>query len=247
MPGLIAGGGLASQAARFLVDPVLAAVFPARCAACSGTVRLPRHGPLCEACWATLPRHASTLCPCGAAGTAPCARCRRGLNPIRRGASLGPYEGALRLLVHQLKFRGRRAVAGRLAEELLRGPALAAVLSPGCVLVPVPLHPRRLRERGFNQSELLARELAGRRGCRVAADALVRRKDTPPQTGLSAAARRANLRDAFLVRRRAPLAGRVVVLVDDVITTGATARACARAVRQAGASEVRLITAARVL
>jgi ComF family protein len=181
------------------------------------------------------------------APTPSCPRCRRGLNPIRQGASLGPYDGSLRLLVHELKFRGKRAVAARLAEEMLAAPIVRAVLTPGCVVVPVPLHPRRLRARGFNQSELLARTLAQRTGCLLVPGALVRRTDTPPQTGLSAAQRRANLRDAFVVRRRAPLVGRTVVLVDDVLTTGSTARACARALRDAGVDEVRLLTAARVL
>jgi ComF family protein len=246
MLSLSLAGGLAGQAARRLVDPLLAVVFPARCPACAGLLRLPRRGPLCESCWAALPRHDASLCPCGAAGRR-CPRCRRGLNPIRRGASLGPYEGGLRLLVHELKFRGKRAVAARLAEEMLQAAAVRAVLAPDCVLVPVPLHPRRLRARGFNQSELLAREIASRAARPLVRGALVRRADTPPQTGLSAAARRANLRDAFAVRRRAPLLGRDVVLVDDVLTTGSTARACARALREAGVREVRLLTAARVL
>jgi ComF family protein len=114
------------------------------------------------------------------------------------------------------------------------------------VLVPVPLHPRRRRERGFNQSVLLARALARPLGIRVAEDALARREDTPPQTGLTAAQRRANVARAFVVRRRPAVAGRIVVLVDDVFTTGATARACARALAAAGAAEVRLVTAARV-
>jgi ComF family protein len=138
-------------------------------------------------------------------------------------------------------------VAARLAEALWEAPAVRVVLAEGCVLVPVPLHPRRLRARGFNQSELLARELARRAGRPLVCGALVRRADTPPQTGLPAARRRANLRDAFAVRRRGAVAGRTVVLVDDVLTTGSTARACARALRQAGVSEVRLLTAARVL
>jgi ComF family protein len=239
-------GGLVAQAARRVVDPLLAVVFPARCPACARLVRLPRHGPLCESCWAALPRHAAPLCRCGAGGGR-CPRCRRGLNPIPQGASLGPYDGVLRLLVHELKFRGKRSVAGRLAEALLDTAAVRAVLAEGCVLVPVPLHPRRLRARGYNQSELLARELSRRAGRRLVCGALVRRADTPPQTGLTAAARRANLRDAFVVRRKGPLAGRTIVLVDDVLTTGSTARACARALRQAGAGEVRLLTAARVL
>jgi ComF family protein len=104
-----------------------------------------------------------------------------------------------------------------------------------------------MRKRGFNQSELLAEELGRRAGLAAAASALVRRTDTPPQTGLSAAARRANVRGAFAVRRRGLVAGRTVVLVDDVLTTGATASACARALTQAGAREVRLLTAARVV
>jgi ComF family protein len=125
-------------------------------------------------------------------------------------------------------------------------PECRHVLGAPAVLVPVPLHPRRLRERGFNQSELLAHALGRRSGLVVAPDALVRRKETPPQTGLTASARRSNVSGAFAVRRRSQVAGRVVVLVDDVVTTGATARACAAALRAAGTTEVRLVTAARV-
>jgi ComF family protein len=119
-------------------------------------------------------------------------------------------------------------------------------LLTGAELVPVPLHPRRRYERGFNQAELLAAALARRSGLALSTDVLVRRKDTSPQAGLSSAARRRNVAGAFAVRRRPKVAGRALVLVDDVTTTGATAAACARALRQAGAAEVRLITVARV-
>jgi ComF family protein len=148
--------------------------------------------------------------------------------------------------VHQLKYAGRRRVAARLAELLLEEPAVGALVATSDVLVPVPLHPRRLRERGFNQSALLAAEVARRARRPCCPDALVRRLDTPPQAGLTAAARRRNVRDAFAVRRRASIAGRTVTLVDDVLTTGATALECARRLRDAGASEVRLLTVARV-
>lgn len=137
-------------------------------------------------------------------------------------------------------------MAARLAEAALRDPSVRAVVPSGAMLVPVPLHPRRRRERGFNQSELLAREIARRTGTLVVPGALVRRQDTRPQTGLSAAARRANVKDAFAVRQRARIAGRCVVLIDDVFTTGATAQACARVLREAGALDVRLLTLARV-
>jgi ComF family protein len=175
-----------------------------------------------------------------------CGRCRRGLQTFAVGASLGPYEGSLKAAIHEFKYRSRRRVASRLAEELLAQDSVGEVLRGGEVLVPVPLHPRRHHERGFNQAELLALEIAQRTGIAAAAGALVRRKDTKPQAGLSAAGRRLNVAGAFAVRRRTQIAGRVVVLVDDVLTTGATAQACARALKEGGAGEVRLLAAARV-
>lgn len=238
-----------AAAARALVDPVLAVVFPARCPACAETLAHPLAGPLCARCMESLPRHRGSLCRCGlplSPAADLCSRCRRGLTLYAAGASFGPYEGGLRTLVHELKYHGRRRVAGRLADALLSEDRVRRLLGPGVVLVPVPLHPRRRRERGFNQSELLAAALGRRTGLPSCAAALVRRTATPPQTGLSAAARRRNVVGAFAVRRRARVAGRVVVLVDDVLTTGATAEACARVLRAAGAAEVRVLTAARV-
>jgi len=235
---------------RLILDPVLAALFPSRCAVCAASLLRPMRGPLCEACWTALPRHNAPLCACGfplASGVAaPCARCRRGLGPIARGWSLGPYQGSLRVLVHELKYRGRRRVAKRLAELLCADPGAQQILTGRATLVPVPLHPRRLAQRGFNQSELLAAAVARRTGLSVHPRALVRRTDTPPQTGLSALLRRRNVAGAFAVRERACLHGRTAVLVDDVLTTGATARACAGALRQAGAAAVHLLTIARV-
>jgi ComF family protein len=149
--------------------------------------------------------------------------------------------------IHELKYRGRRRVAGQLAERLLESPSTRRLVVGSDVLVPVPLHPRRLRERGFNQSALLAREIGRRTGRPCGDGALVRRKDTPSQAGLSAAARRRNVEGAFAVRRRGLVAGRVVTLVDDVFTTGATAYACARVLEAGGAREVRLLSVAQVL
>jgi ComF family protein len=233
-----------------VLDPVLAVVFPSACPACGRLLTRPRRGPLCEPCWAGLPRHRSHTCRCGLplpAGLSACPRCRRARQPFSCGASLGPYEGSLRVVLHQLKYAGRRRVAGRLAEALLEEPAVRALVATSDVRVPVPLHPRRLRQRGFNQSALLAREIARRAGKATCPDALARRIDTAPQAGLSAAARRRNVRDAFAVHRRAGVAGHTVVLVDDVLTTGATAMACARRLGEAGAREVRLLTVARVV
>lgn len=239
---------LAGLAARRLVDPLLAVVFPSSCPACGALLAHPADGPLCGVCWAALPRHRGPSCACGLPllpGAAACGRCRRSRQPIAAGASLGPYEGPLRVAVQQLKYSGRRRAASRLAALLLEEAPSGRLLATSDLLVPVPLHPRRLRERGYNQAALLAQELSRRSGVAVSEAALVRRRDTASQAGLSAAERRRNVADAFVVRRRAAVAGRVVTLVDDVLTTGATARACARALAAAGAAEVRLLTVAR--
>ncbi len=239
-----------SAATALLVDPVLAVVFPSACPACGRLLAHPGRGPLCEPCWASLPRHHAAACRCGlplAAGLGTCGRCRRGRQLFSAGASLGPYEGTLRVVLHELKYAGRRRAAGRLAEALLAEPAVRALVATSDVIVPVPLHPRRLRERGFNQAALLAHEIARRAGRPACPDALVRRLDTVPQAGLTAAARRRNVQGAFAVRRKASVAGRTVTLVDDVLTTGATVLACARQLTDAGAREVRLVTVARVV
>jgi competence protein ComFC len=238
----------AAGAARRLVDPVLAVVFPSSCPACGRLLARAGDGPLCAACWQTLPRWRGATCGCGLpllSDQAACGRCRGDSEPFAAGASLGPYEGALRLVLHELKYSGRRRAARRLAALLLEDDAVRRLVATSDVLVPVPLHPRRLRQRGFNQSALLAAALGRTLARPVCADALVRRRETAPQAGLTAAERRRNVRDAFALRRRARTAGRVVTLIDDVTTTGATALACARALASGGALEVRLLTVAR--
>jgi ComF family protein len=235
----------AATAARAVVDPLLTLVFPSFCVVCRHVLAQPSRGPLCSPCFDRLPRHAAAACPCGvplaASAPAPCGRCRRGLSPFHAGASLGPYEGSLKTVLHALKYRGRRRLATRLAEALLDEPSARALLSGEALLVAVPLHPRRLRERGFNQSELIARALGRSTGLPV-----VRKKDTIAQTGLSASGRRRNVAGAFTVRQPWAVAGRTVVLIDDVLTTGATVRACAAALRDAGPCAIRVLTVARV-
>ncbi len=239
---------LAEATLGAVLDPVLSVVFPSRCPSCARTLERPSRGPLCEPCWARLSPSPALRCRCGRRllEGACCGRCRRGLEPLAAGLSLGPYEGPLRAALHELKYRGRRRVAQRLAQALLTAPGASDWLEGAAVLVPVPLHPRRERQRGFNQAARIAAHIASGTGLRHEPRALVRRIDSPSQTGLNASARRRNVAQAFAVRRRAPIAGRCVVLVDDVTTTGATARACARALLSAGAAEVRLLVAARV-
>ena len=170
-----------------------------------------------------------------------CALCRLGLNGFDQVYSFGAYEGVLRKLIHVFKFEGvrtlQRPLGAFLAQALPRESSFDAV-------VPMPLHWRRRWQRGFNQSDLLAREIA--RKWSVPVCALVRRRRaTAPQAGLTSAQRRKNVEGAFEVKDAARLKGMRLLLVDDVLTTGATASACARALKRAGAAQVTFLALAR--
>ena len=185
---------------------------------------------------------------------AECGACREGESAFDGARSFGVYTGKLRQAVLRLKFAGDERLGTRLGELLAPTwdslPQVGEFASP--LVVPVPLHPSRRRERGFNQSELLAAGLvralgrqSGGAAPQVAKACLRRKCATPPQTGLSVAARRENLKGAFEVVKPEAVRGRGIVLVDDVMTTGATLSACARALKSAGAARVMGLTLAR--
>jgi ComF family protein len=240
------------SALRAAADGLLAVLLAPGCAACQRPLESPTRGAVCASCWNAILRITPPVCDlCGdplpswrqtSVESARCPRCRRRPVGIDRGRAVGVYDGALRQIVHAFKYDGRRTLAGPLAR--LMADAGHDLLATADFAVPVPLHRRRERSRGFNQ----ARDLADRLGCRVA-EVLVRTRATPRQTDLPAARRHANVRGAFVLRHRLRerIEGRNVVLVDDVSTTGATLHACARVLRDAGAREVRALTAARVV
>ena len=155
------------------------------------------------------------------------------------------YDGPAKTVLLGFKHGDRQHLAAVMAPQMVR--AGADWLSPDTVLVPVPLHRRRLWKRGFNQAALLARAIARRSGAAMAVDALVRAKPTRSSQGMGRRARVANVRGAFKVARPEAIAGREVVLVDDVLTTGATVEACTRILLRAGAKRVRVLTWARVV
>ena len=183
-----------------------------------------------------------------------CGLCRNEEFDFDQARSYGLYAGNLRAAVLQLKFQ-RRARLGKRLGELLA--AVWPEIEPACageavLLVPVPLHSSRQRERGFNQAELLAGglsaalgKLQGKQAPRVEARALRRTRATAPQTGLSLSARRENVRGVFDVPDGGRVGDRVIVLVDDVMTTGATVSACAAALKSGGARVVVALTLAR--
>jgi ComF family protein len=152
------------------------------------------------------------------------------------------FEGALREALHQLKYRGHTALAEPLGN--LMAVYWMQHTIPADVVVPVPLHAARLRERGYNQAALLARAMAQRIGLPLDERTLVRERATAPQVDLDARQRKENVHDAFRCSDRT-LAGRQVLLVDDVCTTGATLEACAVALYEGGARGVQALTLAR--
>jgi ComF family protein len=232
-----------------LVDGVVLVLFAPRCAVCHALLDRFGGGPVCRACWDAVPLFTPPLCtacgaPLGWSEDGICAACRRVPRFVDRAASIGPYEGSLREIIHALKYEGRRSVAANLAALMAtRGGGMLATAD---LVVPVPLHWRRRYARGFNQAEQLARRL----GLPVAR-ALVRVRATRSQIGLAAPERRQNVRGAFRLKRmagwRRRLTGTSVVLIDDVSTTGATLEACAEVLKAAGVREVRALTAARTV
>ena len=225
-------------------------VLPRVCPPCGCPLPAGASSPLCEACRDALVDPAMPCCPCcgGApgAGARRCAPCLGHPPAFETARALGPYVAAgggnvLARTVQHLKYREARVLAGPLAD------LLAARYPFGCdaVLVPVPLHRTRLRARGYNQALLLARGLARRLDLALAPRLLERTRATAEHASLSAAARRVNVQGAFRARPGCRLGRPTVVLVDDVLTTGATADACARVLRAAGARTVHVYTIGR--
>ena len=216
---------------RAVANSLLTSLFEPPCAACSQVLTQPLDGAVCEHCWASIRR-----------GT-PLTEHGHGAHQVDWACAVDHYEGRLRDIIHALKYERRRSIAPPLG-ALMR--ASGALLLQGAeVAVPVPLHPRRERARGFNQADDLARQLG------VAVVPLLQRvKFTTSQIELPADERHLNVRDAFRLARIPDPRSRipaVVVLVDDVSTTGATLEACARVLKAAGVKEVRALTAARVV
>jgi len=170
-----------------------------------------------------------------------CGLCRLGLRGFDAVYSYGSYEGSLRELVHLFKYNGMRPLARTLGWLMVHALPRETTFD---VIVPMPIHWLKKWQRGFNQSDDLAREIGKK--WNVPVRTVVRRKKaTRPQAGLTNAKRRANMQGAFRMAGRKSLAGMRVLLVDDVVTTGATASACARVLKRAGAAHVALLALAR--
>ncbi len=245
---------------RTAVTDLFAVLFPTVCPVCGEELRALSWVSLCATCRNALkPWEGARCAQCGlpfaserASDSDLCGMCRTGLREFDLARSYGIYSFPLREAILELKFR-RRERWGLYLGSLLAWFWTAGALLPekDCLLVPVPLHPARERERGFNQAALLARglrrKLAQSGGCvpRLETGCLLRVQHTRSQSGLTRRARMENVRAAFRVVRPERVRGRVIVLIDDVMTTGATATACARVLKQAGAAFVLVLSLAR--
>jgi len=222
--------------AKSILEPILQFVYPHLCLACGGDLQ-DNDRLVCETCWLSIEtvhseddlyqQFAAKLTSDGV---------------VSRLISLFYFEkdGKLQAIIHGLKYQGYTSLgvkAGRKIGELIRANN---DLSKADALVPVPLHPQKKRERGYNQSEFICRGIEEVSGISVRTDLLRRRKYTVSQTQLSFEERKENVGDAFEIneKRRDDISGKSFILVDDVITTGSTINACARELRDAGAAGV---------
>jgi ComF family protein len=217
-------------------------LFPPRCVGCD------QEGwHLCPTCLAAVARVDPPWCalcgrPLSRSGFHLCSQCLQAPPLIDGIRSVGFFEGVLREAIHHFKYGGLMVLGEPLGELAAEG--WRSLRLPGDVIVPVPLHARRVRERGYNQSALLARELGRRVGLPVLESALSRTRETVPQVELNAQQRHANVADAFECVT-GEICGHAVLLVDDVCTTGATLNACAEALRKQEPRSIWALTLAR--
>jgi ComF family protein len=225
-----------------MIDAILNLLFPQPCILCTAPVLKRRWSVACPDCWIKLESVPRPICiQCGDHAPAiesRCGPCRRGDHAFDLARSLYVFNEPMRGIIHHLKYADRVSLVKPLQVALRDCLALEGFEAK--VVVPVPLHRARARERGFNQAELLAKQL----GIPVNTRLLRRRKNTPSQTGLSRSQRTLNLSAAFEVRGRVP---ETVLVVDDVYTTGSTMHEIAKTLKRAGASRVEVLTVARVL
>ena len=238
---------------------VLHAIFPENCRNCDVALWGDAIPFFCDHCWSTLSPIRGHLCQrCGLPFLSPisllhspshqCANCRLHPPAFSQAWTGYPYKSPLKEAIGLFKYQSKVSLAGPLATLLLRAlTPLPTPLSMIDVILPVPLHPTRLRQREYNQSLLLAFPLSTQLGLPLSSTSLVRIRQNTPQTSLRRKDRLKNLRRSFVVSQPTVLRAKKILLVDDVFTTGTTVNECAKALRKAGASDVYVVTLARMV
>lgn len=241
----------AASLARAAFRPILDFALPPRCPGCGAVTAEPHR--FCLACWSSLRFLGEPCCACcalpfafGEGESVLCGACLAEPPAFDRLRAAVAYGEVSRKVALKLKYGGRPGVAETIARFIARHVEAG---EEGALLVPVPLHRWRIWRRGYNQSALIAAALAGRTGLEMKLDLIERVKATPPLREMSPAERRKAVRGAFRIapRHRPGLKGKAILLIDDVYTSGATANACARVLKRAGAARVNILCWARVV
>ncbi|MEW6419379.1 MAG: ComF family protein [Nitrospirota bacterium] len=226
-----------------LISRFLNTLYPSKCPLCVSTPDAFNHSPICASCWSKIKRYSGPSCricamPFSSEYSDICGQCLKKAPPFLKVINYGLYEGVLAEAINQLKFHGVKRLSNPLGRFLL---SLELPQIDG--IVPVPLSIKGLRKRGFNQSLLMARVVSKKISVPLLMDILIKKKETPPQIGLSAKERLLNLKNAFEVK--GDVKGLRLLLFDDVMTTGATVTECSKVIIKAGAKEVVVLTLAR--
>jgi competence protein ComFC len=226
-----------------LIPQLINALYPAKCPSCGKKPDTFRFAPFCSACWSGIEKYTGPCCricatPFSSESATICAECMKTPPHFVKAMSFGLFDGTLATAIHFFKFQRLKRLHRPLG-DLLPDFNMAGIDA----IISVPLSVRGLRERGFNQSLLLAKTLSDRTKTPLIMDGLLKITETAPQIGLSRNERRANLKDAFRADRKFPEMR--LLLVDDVMTTCSTANECSKELLRAGAAEVRVLTLAR--
>ena len=237
-----------------LVSSLVDLLFPPRCCLCHAIIFAEKEKELCPSCRSQIRVIGRPLCdrcgfpfPFSSATDRVCGPCLSQERPFRYSRQLGYYQGGLLEALHKFKYGKKVALAkplGRMLAQMVTASLPAAAYE---AIVPVPLFASRLKQREFNQSLLLARVIGRLLNKPVDYNSLVRVRWTEPQVRLTFAARRRNVRGVFAVKRKQAIAGRTLLLVDDVMTSGATLEECSRTLLKAGAKAVDAVAVARAV
>jgi len=236
-----------------MINRFLRILFPESCPVCKRPSTDHKTAPICPDCWQAIPPYKGPICRrCGTPLVSDvsiiCRDCIQDEPAFKSARSFGLYEGSLKKAINLLKYHGIKRLSKPLSDIIFQtNPAPEEFRCGVDTIIPVPLYKKRLRQREFNQSALLAKHMAKSLGVKLILNCLVKIKDTMPQVGLSSKDRIKNIRKAFGIRNQNLIDGKNIVLVDDVFTTGATARECSRVLKNAGAENIYVITLAHGL
>jgi ComF family protein len=226
--------------------------FPPRCPSCAENLGENESHLICSSCFGQIKRVSHPMCPRCGVGFATdagedhfCSDCLLDRGHFTKARSLARYEGLLADLISRFKYMGASRLATPLSHLLADYTNGDFSFRDYSLIMPVPLHPRRLRQRGYNQSLLLARTVSRKHSIPLDYTSLRRIRPTQPQTELSGAQRQKNVHGAFAVHKKAAVAEKTILLIDDVFTTGATVEECARALLKSGSKRVDVLTLVR--